>query len=153
MLQSKDYLRQIYNIEGWRSTHVNHLNYTRNLIITLSTASLGFTFSQFQKLAPPIKYNIKVFFIAIVIVFTISILVGIIVAIRQSKVYRLYRHISRIIESTEANMSGQVDDDVFKNESKKCTNLEKNNEGLFELTLMLYFMGVIFFTVAILQLP
>lgn len=137
MQKDKSYWATVYDIKTWISVHTNHLNYTRNLILTIAIASLGFTISQYQKLS----YNLytKWLLINAIIVFGISILLGLVIAIVQSKIYRLYRTISREI----AKQTGEeFDESIFKKSETKCTDLEKCSAIMFWWQLVTYFLGI-----------
>ncbi len=89
-----DYNKKIYNVDNWQKLHVKQLAYTRNLVILLASAALGYTLNT---LTPKSGNVLNVLFIIVSLLFLISIAIGFIIAYGESKNYRLKYHISRII--------------------------------------------------------
>src|ERR1041385_8980540 len=89
-----DFNRKLYNIDNWQQLHVQQLSYTRNLVIILSSAALGYSLN---KIDPTSTDTFNLLFIISSIILLISIGIGFIIAYGESENYRLKYLISRNI--------------------------------------------------------
>lgn len=130
-MRMKKYHKKIYDIKTWQNIHVKQLSYTRNLILILATASLAFTINTFkgQNYGVCQEYLIKV----AGILFLFSIACGLLIAIFESKNYRLKYKIARNIER----------DMNFKEDEKKCTHVETCNKHAFRFQIAFFLSGII----------
>ena len=131
MSENKDYLQKIYDIIAWQAHHVKQLAFSRNLILILSTASLGYTITLLINVNVSDCEQIVGLKMAIG-GFLASLASGIIIALLESENYRLKYKISRNIER----------DRDFKNLQRSCTKIESINRVLFYMQLILFFLAI-----------
>jgi hypothetical protein len=124
-----DYHKKVYNVDNWQKLHVQQLSYTRNLVIILASAALGYTLSLLDNnLSHTIKMSLKI----ISLFYLTSIAIGVLIAYTESKNYRLKYYISRKIEKSQP----------FEEEEKQCTAIEYKNKWLIKTQLLLFGIAI-----------
>lgn len=147
MLHEKEYWQSVYDVKSWLSIHTTHLSYTRNLILTLAIASLGFTFGQYQNPVFHTMSSGRLGMITASFLFVSAIVIGLIIAINQEKIYRIYSQISRVIEIANEK---QIDDKYFSKPSNQIRIMEKRNRNLFNRQVFIFLVGIFVLTISIL---
>jgi len=135
-MANNDYEKIIYDLKEWQSNHVKQLAYTRNLILVLSTASLGFAITLLLNERVADCQNLVGLKVSI-FGFLLSITIATLIALLESENYRLKYKIARNIER----------DKEFKSLEKTCTSLEKTNRVLFYLQLAFFVVAIILLTI------
>ena len=138
VMQKKEEVLETYDIKSWQAIHVQQLGYIRNLIIILSTALTGFIVSLLfsnEKLAPCVEVLLKISGSG----YLIPLSLGILLAIKESKNYRLKYKAARILKRYE----GDIENKEFMKLEKECTALEGLNKRLFKGQLVT-FLGAFF---------
>jgi hypothetical protein len=146
----KKHLQSVYGVSNWLSIHISHLSYVRNLILTFGVASIGFALSKYPDIIVGANKVVKYCIVSSIIFFAISVAIGVLIAILQDKIYRLYRHISRIIECTDEDPDQNIDPLIFKNINILCTKLENYNKWLFTFQGVFFCFGVMNLSISIL---
>jgi len=145
----KSTLKALYPINEWLRIHTTHLAYVRNLVLTLAVASLGYCMSKYSSIDFTTTFVVKYCLTSTIIAFGISVLLGLLIAVIQDKVFRLYREISRNIEKENVPEDSEVDDNVIAAPRSRCISLERTNKCLFLSQLIIYGIGVILLTVSV----
>ncbi len=127
---NNDFKKEIYDIQTWQKIHVQQLSYTRNLIIVLSLAALGFTI---KLLTPDLNCSYSILLKIVSLLFLTSIIVGLFISFYESENYRLKYRIARNIFKNKP----------YERDEQDCTNFESRNKCLL-------FLQSIFFVIAIL---
>lgn len=143
-MRDKDYYKKIYNLDSWKGIHVGQLAYTRNLVMILATASLGFSLTLLfdKKLTDCGKLIATKTTCGLLLA---SIFVGLLIAILESENYRLKYKIGRMLE----NYSEQFDKlptDIERLQNK-CSSLESVNWFLNYGQLILFLVSVVILTI------
>ncbi len=125
-----DYNKKVYKIDNWQKLHVQQLSYTRNLVIILASAALGYTLSLLNN---DLTCNLKLLLKIISLVYLISITIGVFIAYSESENYRLKYYISRKIEKLQP----------FEKEEQSCTSIEGRNKWLIKTQLILFGIAII----------
>ncbi len=149
MDMKKSTLKSFYPINEWLIIHTTHLAYVRNLILTLAVASLGFSISKYSDIDYTTTFAVKYCLMSAIILFGISLLLGLCIAIIQDKVFRKYREISRIIEMEDIKDDEKISPAVIDPPRNKCTHLENTNKCMFLIQLIFYGVGVILLTISV----
>lgn len=141
----KEYYQKAYDLKTWLNIHISQLSYTRNLILVLSIAALGFAINYHEAniRGIPIKNQLKISVLFLVL----SIVFGLIIAFLESENYRLKRKISRIIEQNE---DFEDTNSKFIRLQNKCTTIEQINRFLFYSQLISFGTGIIILSILIL---
>ena len=142
MKREKKYWQRVYDVTTWLNIHITHLSYVRNTILALSVATLGFAIAQWQKITAASFCWIHCCLLGAIILLGVSIFLGLFIGLQQSKVYRLYRKISRIIEQSGEREDDVLDDNIFKAQRDECDEIEERNKYLFLFQVWVYFIGV-----------
>ena len=145
----KAYYQKIYDINAWLGIHTAHLGYTRNLILALTVASLGFTLTKYENLNMDVSFSVKFFVVLAILLFVAAIIIGLFIAVKQSKIFRLYRTISRIIEKQKISETEDLDKTTFAIERIECDSLENINKYLFITQMIIYSLGIVCLTMSI----
>ena len=145
-MRNKDYFKKIYDLGSWQGIHVGQLAYTRNLVMILATASLGFTINLL--LDKNLTECGKIIGIKTSSGLLLSsILFGLVMAILESENYRLKYKIGRMIENHEGNFE-KLPEDIGRLQ-RFCSNLETTNRFLIygQLFLFLTAVGILTFMI------
>lgn len=97
--QMREYYRSIYDVKTWLNLHITQTNYTRNLILTFSIATLAYSLNQYSNSVP--KSGSAALFYLSFFNTGIAIVFGLLMEFYQSQNFRSKRKISRIIEKDE----------------------------------------------------
>jgi len=127
---SDEYNKKVYNVDNWQKMHVQQLSYTRNLIIILASAALGYTLNL---LSQDLSCAFEILFKILCILYLISVAVGLLIAYSESENYRMKYYISRKIEKSQP----------FDDEEKICTSIETRNKWLIKVQLLLFTLSII----------
>ena len=140
----KDYYKKIYDLESWKGIHVAHLAYTRNLVIVLATASLGFALNFLFKNE---LFNCEQILLLKISsgLLLVSIFIGLLIAILESENYRLKYKIARTLEKNEDPFDKLPSD--IESLQGKCSSLESLNRFLIYQQMILFFASIITLTV------
>ncbi len=142
----KEYYKKLYDLKSWQGLHVNQLGYLRNLVLILSTASLGFTVNllvdkKVIECRETTCIKVSCFFLLA------SIFAGIVMAILESKNYRLKYKIGRMIE--KSGDFNELPDDIDK-QQQRCSRLERMNRVLLYFEAILFLVAILIITVTVL---
>lgn len=142
MKRDKKYYQTLYDLKSWQGLHVNQLWYTRNLVLVLSTASLGFTVTllfdkNFTDCGEVIWTKISSGLLFA------SILAGILLAILESENYKLKYKIGRMIEARDDFET--IPEDIDR-QQRNCSRLEKINSVLIYIELFLFVVATTILT-------
>lgn len=132
-MSDNQYNKDIYDTKTWQNIHVAQLSYTRNLLIILAVASLGFTVTQIGgSHTDPFKlfkFDLPLAGLS----FLISIALGLLIALLESTNYRLKYKIARDI------LQGHD----FEKLQSKCSKIEFFNGWALIGQVFLFLFGVI----------
>jgi hypothetical protein len=134
MKRDKKYYQRLYDITSWQAIHVKHLSYTRNLVLVLSTASLGFTVTLLSDKKLVECTQILWTKTSGWLLFG-SIITAILISILESKNYRLKYKIGRMIEYSQDFESLPTEID---RQQQCCTILERVNTALLFVELFMF---------------
>ena len=120
-------LEKRYDLDSWRQEHFNQLRYSRNLLLIFGTAILAYAVNQKQTLLEYASVKELGFlyiynwgFIAWdigVVMIVLSISLGLLAAIKQSRIYRIYFKIGRVVadsHTTEMEEIIKLDQDKIR---------------------------------------
>lgn len=151
----KQVIQNIYPIGDWLGIHAHHLNYVRNLVLTFSVASLGYSIYKYSDVDYTTIFIAKYCLVSAIFSFGISAILGLSIALVQDKVFRIYRRISRTIEKQPIVIKDEIEQDFdessIASDVRLSTKLETVNKFLFLLQLIIYVMGVILLTISIFE--
>jgi hypothetical protein len=139
----KSYYQKIYNIDSWLKIHITQLNYTRNLILTLAVASLGFTIGKWIALGSwgdNLSRGLTLFGSLFLV---ISIMTGLKIAMDDSENYRRYRKISRLIEQSDIAPEQEFDESIIKAEVEICDRIENQNRERGKYQIIFFLIGLV----------
>ena len=140
--------REIYDVVTWLNIHVAQLSYTRNLIIVLATALIGFI--AYQASSEDSLYVVQECLINSSLILNIlSVFFGIVISILSEWNYRVYRKISRELLKAD-EYSDNLKEDLRGKKSINDT-IEAMNRYLFFLQLTTFGTGVLLIGIAILK--
>ena len=143
MEKGKEYYEKIYDSNTWLDIHVKHLSYIRNLLLVLAAASLGYTLNILRATS----YEMCCCLIFIIklscFLFLLSITVGVIIALLESKNYRLKWKISRLIQQKKDFSENDTD---FISLQQKCSYLESTNTNLLYIQSAFFLISIILMT-------
>jgi hypothetical protein len=142
MRNKKIVWQTIYDLKTWLNIHVSHLNYTRNLVLTFSTALVAFCYTQHEKVKGLNNCSALTFKVTIILLGT-SVFLGLYLALRQEKNYRLYRKISRKIEKSPKESHEELDETDFIKEQNEIEGIENGNKDIFLAQLWSFYAGVL----------
>ncbi|MFZ6664631.1 hypothetical protein [Peijinzhouia sedimentorum] len=143
-MRNKEYYKKIYNLNSWKGIHVGQLAYTRNLVIILATASLGFSLTLlFDKKLTDCEQLIATKTTCGLLL--ASVFCGLLIAILESENYRLKYKIGRKIESCHEQFENLPTE--IERLQNKCTSLESKNRILNYVQLILFFTAMIILTI------
>jgi len=128
--------KKVYDLDAWRDHHVRQLAYARNIILALALATFGFVVT----LLVDINEN-KLSEILLKVgasCFLISIALGLVVAILESRNYRLKYRIARSLEK-----EGAAWDDKNERDECSCTFLEGWNRVLLPTQIAFFTIGLV----------
>lgn len=134
MKRDKKYYQSLYDLKSWQGLHVNQLSYTRNLILVLSMASLGFTVTLLFDKDLADRGEIIWTKISSGLLFA-SILTGTLMALLESENYKLKYKIGRMIENSEDFETLPSDID---RQQRNCSRLEGVTSFLLYIELFLF---------------
>ena len=138
----KSYYQKVYNVDTWINIHNRQLSYSRNLLLALSVAALGYTLNLFIRVGDP-NHLFSVFVGCSILFFLAAIFFGLIIAGAEAENYGLYRKISRIIEQSNIDPDNELDENIFKPERDKCDEIEKKNRERSKIQRWLFFIGIL----------
>ncbi len=144
-MRSNEELKQNYSIESWQRFHVTQLAYIRNLFIILSTAFIGFIAKLILDKDISNTFNLGLIKSS-GLIFLISLIIGIVLSVCESRNYRLKYKISRMILRIDEKMKIENDEEFRKVECK-CTCLESLNKILFYSQLVTFLLAATFVVV------
>lgn len=146
MSKDREYYKSIYDLKTWLSIHVNQLSYTRNLVITLSIAALGFWIDRYLTIKPQLSGCSKISWGIVGGCLLLSIFMGLYISEREAESYRLNRQISRRIEE----LPDFTDQDTeYKDAHQKVKTIKERNENLFIGQLVTFFIAITIFSILI----
>ena len=132
--KSDDFKKEIYDIQTWQKIHVQQLSYTRNILIVLALATLGFTL---KMLGPDLGSTYSLLFKIIALSLLASIVIGLFISFYESENYRIKYRISRNVFRSKP----------YDSDEQTCTNLEIRNKCLLLLESILFGLAILVETV------
>ncbi len=141
MPRDKIYYQKLYDMKAWQGFHVNQLSYFRNIILVLSTAVLGFSVNLLstRNYFCCMDFVIKTSCVLLII----SIVIGICLALLESRNYRLKYKIGRMIESKDD--FNELPNDI-QVQINSCSKIEKINRTLIIIEMILFVVAIIMLT-------
>lgn len=139
-MADRQYYKEIYDVKNWLSAHLTQLSYTRNLVLTMSFATLGYTLNEFTKIKANLNSYERIIWVSSAILLLVSIGTGLLISVFEARNYRNKRKISRIIlkDSTFDETNPE-----FNRIQVKCNDLEKYVRDLFRIQILCLFVSFI----------
>lgn len=135
-------LREIYDVKTWLNIHVSQLSYTRNLLIVLASAEIGFVLGKTESNGNELIYKVIMIFSAI------SVGVGLLLALNEESNFRKKRQISRLLARNKSFEAVKAEYLIIENE---CTKLEERNKYLFWTQSLLFAIATFFIGLLVMQ--
>lgn len=147
-MNNGEYLKKVYDLKSWQGHHVSQLAYTRNLVLVLSTGSLGFAITLLQ--GESLRYCSIVALKIASLFLLLSIIIGVAIAWLESENYRLKYKIGRRLAKEEGELKELPE--VANRDDGSCTRLECINRQLLRAQLTLFSVAIAIMTVLFLVL-